>query len=112
MNPRISAVLIVGAALGVNVVTAEAGPCTKEIAQFEQAVRQSARNPDIGPTAPQSIGAQLHREPTPGSVKQAEESAQTRFGNALSRAKRLDATGKRAECLRALAKAKSLFDLQ
>src|SRR5207249_6807989 len=98
--------------LGVSLVTAEAGPCTKEIAQFEKAVHQSAKNPDAGPTARQSIGAQLGHQPTPGSVKQAEERTQTTFEGALARAKRLDAQGKRAGCMRALADAKRLFDLQ
>ena len=44
---------------------AHAGPCTDEIARFEQEARQAARNPDAGPTAMQTLGAQLHRQPTP-----------------------------------------------
>jgi hypothetical protein len=69
MNRRIAAVLAIGAALGLFAVPAHAGPCTERIAQFEKAVRQSAENPSAGPTAPQSIGAQLGRQPTPSSVK-------------------------------------------
>src|SRR6266566_8402950 len=106
MNSLFPAVLIVGATLGMNLVAAEAGPCTKEITRFEKAVRQSAKNPDAGATARQSIGAQLGHQPTPGSVKQAEERAQTTFEDALARAKRLDAQGKRAACMRALADAR------
>jgi hypothetical protein len=59
--------------------TAHAGPCGSEIAQFEQAVRQSANKPDAGPTARQSIGAQLDRQPTPESIARAEARAQTTF---------------------------------
>ena len=56
---RPSATLLVAVALGLGVAAAHAGPCTSRIAQFEQAVRQSAGNPNAGPMAPQSIGAQL-----------------------------------------------------
>src|SRR5438552_2527381 len=38
MNPLIPAVLIVSAILGLGVVAAEAGPCTKQIAAFYQPV--------------------------------------------------------------------------
>ncbi len=78
------AVAIAGAALSLGVVSAHAGPCTAAIAQFEQAVRQSAGAPDAGPMAPQSIGAQLDRQPTPGSIKQAEERAQAAFAATLA----------------------------
>jgi hypothetical protein len=112
MNRRLTVVLVFGAALVLGVASAHAGPCTTQIAQFEQAVRQSANNPDAGPTARQSIGAQIDRQPTPGSVKRAEERAQATFDAALARAKRLDARGDRAGCMRALAAAKSMYNLQ
>ena len=62
---RRAATWVVAAALGLGIGSARAGPCTSEIAKFEQAVRQSAGNPNAGPMAPQSIGAQLDRQPTP-----------------------------------------------
>jgi hypothetical protein len=111
MNRRLTVVLVFGAALVLGVASAHAGPCTTQIAQFEQAVRQSANNPDAGPTARQSIGAQIDRQPTPGSVKRAEERAQATFDAALARAKRLDARGDRAGCMRALAATKSMYKL-
>jgi len=101
---------LVAAALWLGVAPAYAGPCTTAIAQFEQAVRQSAGNPDAGPMARQSIGAQLDRQPTPGSVKRAEEHAQATFAATLARAKRLDARGDRAGCKRALAAAKRMYN--
>ena len=110
MIARFAATLIVGTAVVLGIVPAHAGPCTTAIAQFEQAVRQSAGNPDAGPMARQSIGAQLDRQPTPGSVKRAEERAQTAFMAALARAKRLDARGDRAGCKRALAAAKRMYN--
>jgi hypothetical protein len=111
MNRGIAAVLVIGAALGLPAAPAHAGPCTEKIAQFENAVRQSAENPSAGPTAPQSVGAQLGHQPTPSSVKQADVKAQTTFDAALTRAKTLDAQGKR-KCVQALARAKRLFSLQ
>src|SRR5262249_20693176 len=109
MNIRHFAVLSMVLTLGV--ATAHAGPCTEQIAQFEQAVRQSANNPGAGPMAPQSIGAQLDRQPTPGSVKQADARAQTAFDAAMARAKRLDARGDRTGCRRALTAAKRMYNL-
>jgi hypothetical protein len=112
MRRRVTAAGIAGLALGFCAASAHAGPCTHKIAQFEQAVRQSANNPDAGPMAPQSIGAQLDRQPTPGSVKRAEERAQASFDAAMARAKRLDAQGNRSGCTRALTAAKRMYNLQ
>jgi hypothetical protein len=83
IDRRATAAWAVAAALGLSVAGAHAGPCSDKIAQFEQAVRQSAGNPNAGPMAPQSIGAQLDRQPTPGPVKGAEERAQTTFAATL-----------------------------
>jgi hypothetical protein len=113
---RPSATLLVaaglGLGLGLGVATAHAGPCSSKIAQFEQAVRQSAGNPNAGPMAPQSIGAQLDVQPTPASVRRAEQKAQAAFAATLARAKRLDAQGHRAGCTRALAAAKRMYNLR
>jgi len=102
---------MIGAALGLLAFPAHAGPCTKKIARFEKVVHQSAQNPSAGPMAPQSIGAQLGHQPTPGSVKRADVKAQKSFDAALARTKTLDAKGKR-KCVQALAYAKRLFNLQ
>ena len=107
---RVTAAFVVAALLLST--SAHAGPCSNAIAQFEQTVRQSANNPDAGPTARQSIGAQLDRQPTPGSVARAEARAQTTFEGALARAKRLDARGNRAGCTRALAAAQRMYSSQ
>jgi hypothetical protein len=92
--------------------SAQAGPCTTDIAQFESVIRQSGRDPDTGLMAQQTIGAQLGHQPTPSSVKRAEERAQTNFAGALARAKRLDARGNRSGCKRALAEARRRYELQ
>ena len=111
MNRRIAAAFFI-TYLDLSVASAQAGPCTDEIAQFELAVRQSAGNPDAGPFAPQSIGAQIDRQPTPASIKRAKERARAQFATTLARAKRLDAQGNRAGCTRALAVAKDMYNLQ
>ncbi len=104
--PTVLVVLLLGT------ISAHAGPCRNAIAQFEQTVRQSANNPDAGPTARQSIDAQLDRQPTPGSVARAEARAEGTFEAALARAKRLDARGNRAGCTRALSAARRIYSLQ
>lgn len=111
MNSRATGAFIVSTTLGLGVACADAGPCSDAIAQFEQAVRQDANNPNAGPLAPQSIGAQLGHQPTPGSVKRAEKRAQGTFEAALARAKRLDAQGNRAGCTKALARARQMYNL-
>jgi hypothetical protein len=111
MNPRLSAPLIIIATLAAGVAAAEAGPCTKQIAAFEQSVRTSGKNPDAGPTGRESLAAKLGRQPTRESVAQAEQRANETFQQALVRAKVLDARGKQS-CLQALSRAKDLFDLQ
>jgi hypothetical protein len=111
MDRRIAAALCV-AALGLGISSAHAGPCSTKIAQFELAVRQSAANPNAGPFGPQSIEAQIDRQPTPSSVKRAQQRAQANFAAALARAKRLDARGNGAGCTRALAVAKDMYSLQ
>jgi hypothetical protein len=100
------------ALLGLGMPSAHAGPCSKDIAQFEEAVRQSASNPNAGPVASQSVGAQLDRQPTPGSVKQAEQQARTTFEAALALSKRLDAQGNGAGCRKALAQARRMYELK
>jgi hypothetical protein len=111
MMRQSSALILAGGLLSLGIAPAHGGPCTTAIARFEQAVRQSAGNPNAGPMAPQSIGAQLDRQPTPGSVKRAEERAQATFVATLARAKRLDARGNRAGCTRALTAAKRMYNL-
>src|SRR5262245_30894298 len=108
---QVTAFLIAVAASGLGTTSAHAGPCTSEIAWFEQAVRRSVGNPNAGPMAPQSIGSQLDRQPTPASVKRAQERAQTSFSAAMARAKRLDAQGNRSGCTRALTAAKRMYNL-
>ena len=104
--------IVVVAVLGPSVASALSGPCSNEIAEFEQAVRRSAGNPNAGPMAPQTIGAQLGEQPTPASVRRAQQRAQAAFNATMARAKRLDAGGNNAGCMQALAAAKRMYNLR
>ena len=108
-NSRATTGVLIGAIFGLSSTFAQAGPCTAEIAQFEAAVRQSASNPYAGLTAPQPVGAQLDRQPTVASMKQAEQQLRSKFSANMTRAKRLDAKGDRAGCTDALNAAKRMY---
>src|ERR1700739_1578741 len=102
MNHPVPLIIAAVACLGA---PAQAGPCGKAIAKFEAAVRQSAGEPNAGPYARESIGAHLHHQPPPASIKQAQARARSTFDATLARAKPQDARGDRRGCMRALTKA-------
>jgi hypothetical protein len=107
----LAAVALIGAAS-----TAQAGPCTTQISQVEQRIRQAqAASPPGGagePSAPQSVGAQLHHQPTPGSVQSAEHKARADSEAALNRARKADAEGNASACAKALTEARALYGIQ
>ena len=108
MNRSIVA-LVVCSGLGLTIASAWAGPCSSAIAQLEQAARRSATSPAVELTLPQSVGAQLGRQPTPGSIEQAQEQAHSNFAAILARAKRLDRKGNRAACMQAVRAARNMM---
>jgi hypothetical protein len=73
--------------------TAQAGPCTAQIEQLESQIHLAASNPVVGPTTPQTVNAQLHRQPTPGAVEHGEAKANADGDAALERARKADAQG-------------------
>ena len=103
---RPSIMIIVSIALGLGVSLAAASPCTEQIAQLEQAIQQSGNNPAAGPTARQSVGAQLGYQPTPESVRDAELASKKRLVAILNRAKAFAAKGKSKECMELVATAR------
>jgi hypothetical protein len=103
--------LIAAAVMGIGIPSAQAGPCGAAIARFEEAVRQSANNPNAGPYARQTVGAQLDREPTPASIKRAQARAWGAFRAEVARAKRLDVRGDGPGCTKALARAEGMYNL-
>jgi hypothetical protein len=97
-------------------LAAQAGPCANQISQVEQAIqRAQAKGGASGagePSAAQSVGAQLHHQPTPGSVQSAERMATADGDAALERARKADAEGDAAACSRALAEAKAVYGVE
>ncbi len=96
---------------------ANAGPCTDQIEQSELSV--SARLEQVvtaGPSAPESVGARLHHQPTPSSIA-AEESQLGQIHqatiddvkSALARAREADRLGDVDGCERALREVKNLI---
>jgi hypothetical protein len=90
---------------------AHSGPCTAQIAQLEQQINRSPPGPETGPTATQSVAAQLHQQPTPHSVEHAERKANKVADAALDRARRADAKGDARACAKALGDARRLYDM-
>jgi hypothetical protein len=103
--------IITAAALLGTAGTAHSGPCTTQIALVEQQVRAAASGPESGPTGPQTLGAQLHHQPTPEDVAHAERVANKDADAALARARQADAAGDAAGCHAALSEAKRLYDI-
>jgi len=106
-----AAVALIGGSAACN-----AGPCTTQIAQLEQQIHsEQAASPPGGagdPSAPQSVGAQLHHQPTPGSVARAEHKAIADGDAAIERARKADAAGGAPACAKALAEAKDIYGVQ
>jgi hypothetical protein len=63
MSPSATA-LVVPIALALALTSARASPCSDEIASLETAINASESSPTLVPTEPQSLGAQLHHQPT------------------------------------------------
>src|ERR1700761_8907132 len=101
---RFGTALLIGSffALGASLAPAYAGPCGDEIVRLETLMRGNNANPDIGPTAKQSIGAQLEHQPTIQSVDAAETKAKKNVDDVLKRARVLNAEGKEGECMDAV----------
>jgi hypothetical protein len=108
-------VAMTGAALLVSVAAAQAGPCTKQIADLKQQVKQLQASPSPSgaglPSGSQTVGAQLHHQPTPGSVENAQGKANADANAALGRARKADDAGDAAACAAALDEAKRLYGL-
>jgi hypothetical protein len=112
MKPRAITLCAAAATVLFGVVSAHAGPCTADIVQLESAIRGLPSNPLAGPTGRQTIGAQLGHQPTPDSVRAAEQEAQAGFAAAVARAKALDEEDRSAECAQAVRDAKLIIGME
>jgi hypothetical protein len=103
---------IVSAAVLCGAGAAHSGPCTTQIAQVEQQISVTTPGPESGPMAPQTVGAQLHHQPTPGAVEHAERIANKDADAALDRARKADAANDAALCQAAITEARRLYDIK
>lgn len=106
---------LAGAALLASVAAAQAGPCTKQIAEVEQQITQLQGTPSSSgagqPSGPQTVGAQLHHQPTPGSVEGAQSKASADASAVLRRARKADTAGDAKACAAAIDEAKRLYGI-
>jgi hypothetical protein len=99
------------AALAASTISGYAGPCAPEIDRMQGRVDAKIEvTAGAGLSAPESPGALLHRQPTPGSIAAAESglgeiSPQTvkTVREAMARAREADQAGNLAACEQALA---------
>jgi hypothetical protein len=90
---------------------AHSGPCTARIAALEQQIRAAPPGPKSGPTFSQTLGAQLHEQPTPRDVEHAEHVANQEANAELKAAREADAAGNASACGAALDQARQLYDI-
>jgi hypothetical protein len=90
---------------------AHSGPCTSQIEDLERQIGHASSSAKIGPTAPQSIEAQLHHQPTPETVRNAERKANADAAAALQRARQADTDDNSAACAKALDEAKRRWSI-
>lgn len=108
MTPRLT---LAFAALALLTAPAHAGPCTDELYQADVAINQRlAAAAEQGKSAAQSLGAQLHRQPTPGSIASAEgklgdlsDADVDAIEKDMDAARKADSAGDKAGCDKALA---------
>ena len=110
--PPLSLIMIGFAIFGLDMAAAHTDTCSEEIARVEALADQSLGNPIAKPTTTQSIDAQLHHQPTPRSVRRADENAQSMLAAVLVRAKALNADGKTDECIQSVAEARRLLHIE
>jgi hypothetical protein len=112
---RSSIVLSVALAFVGSALAAHAGPCTAQISQLEAQIQSAQAQPpgSVGsPSAPQSVFAQLHRQPTAQSVESALSRANADGEAAVERAKKADAAGNASECATAIVEAREFYGLE
>jgi hypothetical protein len=83
------------------------GACGAAIARVEMVLNQARTNGLGVLSAPESVGAMLHRQPTRDSVARARSEAAQRVEDTLATARKLRVEGKRSECIAVLEKVAS-----
>jgi len=91
---------------------AHSGPCTAQIRELELKIAGDVPGPESGPTGTQTVGAQLHRQPTPDSVINAEHAAYIDGDAAIEQSKKADSVGDATGCNQALTEAERLYEIE
>ncbi len=112
-NFRHSLLVVIGTAILLGSAgAAQSGPCTVQIEQIEHRIGSDIAGPTFGLTAPQSVDAQLHHQPTASSVERAEHVANTDGDVAIDRAARADAVGDGTRCSQDLIAARRFYNIK
>ena len=93
------------------VAASAATVCSGQIAQLQQGMPSNSDGSaaTIG-SAPQSIGAQRNRQPTPASIQRAKQDAEAGVEATLDQARQYDAQGKAQACEIAVGRARMMLN--
>jgi len=86
---------------------APTGACRAAIERLETVMNQARANGRVVASAPESVAAMLHRQPTRDSVAKAQSEAVQRVEASLATARKLRSEGRRSECIATLEKVAS-----
>ena len=114
LGDAIAACGLLGAASAIllgSAGVAHSGPCTAQIATLEQQVRALPSGPQSNPTFSQTLGAQLHHQPTPEDIEHAQQIGRKDADAALEAARKADAAGNASACDAALTEARRLYEI-
>ena len=113
-----SAIVLSALALPLFAAPAFAGPCSQQIYDFNVVLNKRLdAGAAAGRAAPESLGATMHRQPTPQSVERAEAelgdlspaNAQA-ISEAMALAHKADDAGDRAACEKAVGEAQQILN--
>ncbi|MEP9367531.1 hypothetical protein [Xanthobacter sp. VNH20] len=110
----VASVLAAGllAAVAVPLAPARAESCLEQIVALQKRVDAVQGKPAAPRSEPQSVGAQLDQQPTPGSVAAATGNLPPPVGPAaaLNAAQNFQAAGDEAKCLKAVGEARDMLE--
>lgn len=100
------------AAVAVPLASAHAESCLEQIVALQKRVDAVQGKPAAPRSEPQSVGAQLDQQPTPGSVAAATGDLPPPVGPAaaLNAAQNFQAAGDEAKCLKAVGEARDMLE--
>jgi hypothetical protein len=111
-------VLIGAAGLLLSTLPCRAGSCSKDIEKMQSRIEARLNAAAAaGPSAKQSVRAQLHHQPTPNSIANVERklrelspSTIVKVNDAMERAQKADRAGDKKGCRKALAEVSRIIE--